>query len=113
MFYDVFAELCAKKGIAPGKAADEIGINRSNVTSWKKSGYTPRGDSLSKIAKYFNVTVDYLTGKDDDSSSSLIDVDLSKVDIGFLGDYKVLTEENKAVLRDMVRLMRERQGGEK
>ena len=62
MFYDAFLSLCADKGVRPGRVADEIGINRGTVTSWKKEGYTPRADQLSKIAKYFDVPTDFLLG---------------------------------------------------
>lgn len=65
MFYDIFLSLCSEKGMKPGRVADEIGINRGTVTSWKKKGYTPRAEVLHKIADYFGVTVDYLLGKVD------------------------------------------------
>ena len=55
MFYDVFIELCNKKGVKPGRVAEECGINRSNVSLWKSRGYTPRGEALNKLAAYFGV----------------------------------------------------------
>lgn len=64
MFYDVFAELCEKRGIKPSKAAEECGINKSNVSNWKNNGYVPRGDALNKIADYFCVSIDYLLGNE-------------------------------------------------
>lgn len=60
MFYSAFLSLCEDKGVKPGRVADEIGINRATVTSWKKAGYTPRADQLSKVAKYFDVPTDFL-----------------------------------------------------
>ena len=60
MFYDSFLSLCVDKGVKPGRAADEMGINRATVTSWKKAGYNPRAEQLDKIAKYFEVPVDFL-----------------------------------------------------
>ena len=30
------------------------------MTNWKNNGYTPRGDTLNKIAEYFNVSIDFL-----------------------------------------------------
>lgn len=60
MFYDIYMELSKQRGISPSKAADEIGINRATVTNWKKKGATPSGETLAKIAEYFNVTVDSL-----------------------------------------------------
>lgn len=68
MFYDVFSKLCEKRGIRPSRAAEECGINKSSVSNWKNNGYVPRGETLNKIADYFNVTTDYLlTGKKDDT----------------------------------------------
>lgn len=60
MFYDIFLQLCRQKGIAPSRAAEEIGINRANVSNWKNKGYTPRGKTLNDVAEYFGVPVDYL-----------------------------------------------------
>ena len=64
MFYDVFFELCEKKGVKPSRAAEECGINKSSVSNWKNNGYMPRGDTLNQIASYFNVSVDYLLGNE-------------------------------------------------
>lgn len=62
MFYDVYADLCKEIGKSPSAVAQELKINKSNVTNWKNNGYTPRGEVLNKIADYFGVTVDYLLG---------------------------------------------------
>ena len=64
MFYDLFCELCRKKGISPTKATVEIGLSRAIGTKWKTTGATPHGETLSKIADYFGVSVDYLLGND-------------------------------------------------
>lgn len=60
MFYDTFKYLCDAKGISCNKAALEIGLSNATPTMWKKRGLTPKGDTLNAIAKYFNVSVDYL-----------------------------------------------------
>ncbi len=64
MFYDVYVSLCNSIGKKPGTVAQELGINKSNVTNWKKQGYTPRGEALQHIADYFDVTTDFLLGKE-------------------------------------------------
>ncbi|QEY33712.1 helix-turn-helix transcriptional regulator [Caproiciproducens galactitolivorans] len=69
MFYDVFAKLCEERGIKPSKAAEECGINKSNVSNWKNNGYVPRSDALNKIADYFGVSVDYLLGNEQKEKS--------------------------------------------
>lgn len=102
MFFDIFYDLCQKKGISCKKATEEMGLSNSITTKWKKTGATPGGDTLQKIAAYFDVSTDYLLGKDGTSDI------LSEVDIAFYGDYQELSEDDKQTLRDMARVMRAR-----
>ena len=60
MFYDVFEELCQKKGVTPKTATRELGLSNSTASKWKKTGATPRGETLKKVAAYFGVTESYL-----------------------------------------------------
>ena len=109
MFFDIFCELCAKKGISPNKAAGEIGLSNSITTKWKKTGATPGGDTLHKIAAYFGVSTDYLLGKEKTPTpKSERQIDLKDVDIAFYGDFVELSDDDQDTIRDMVRVMRER-----
>ena len=63
MFFDIFYDLCKKKGVSCKKAAEDIGLSNSITTKWKKTGATPGGDTLQRIASYFGVSTDYLLGK--------------------------------------------------
>ena len=80
MFFDVFQALCNKKGVSCKKAAEDIGLSNSITTKWKKTGATPGGDTLNRIATYFGVTTDYLLGKDiapaDNGKRSVSDEDI-------------------------------------
>lgn len=71
MFYDVYVELCHNNGKSPSAVAQELGINKSNVSNWKNNGYTPRGAVLNKIAEYFGVSIDYLLGKEQKETPTL------------------------------------------
>lgn len=107
MFYDMYAALCKSKGISLSRAADEIGLSNSTVTKWKKTGATPSGDTLTKVAAYFGVSVDDLI------SDAQTEVGMQDQLIAFYGEYKELSEDDKAVLRDMVRVMRDRRAKKK
>ena len=114
MFYDRFKQLCERKGVSCNKAALEIGLSNATPTKWKKTGATPVGDTLDKIAAYFGVSVDFLMGKENEKTptenserSGSGDI-LDEVDVAFYGDYRQLDEDDKATLRDMARIMRER-----
>lgn len=60
MFYDKFITWCTRKGVKPSVVAQELGIAKSTVTYWKRSGNTPTDVNLSLIADYFEISVDEL-----------------------------------------------------
>lgn len=111
MFYDKFKQLCDSRGISCNKAALEIGLSNATVPKWKKTGFTPRGETLSKIADYFEVSIGYLLDEETEKAPTpqgeRQDI-LDEVDVAFYGDYKELTEDDKETLRAMARVMRER-----
>lgn len=61
-FYSLYCDLCKNADITPSGVANAIGFNRATVTTWKNTGNTPKGDLLIKIAKYFDVPIDFLLG---------------------------------------------------
>lgn len=64
MFWSVLLELCKEKGVSPNHVAGEIGLSSASVTYWK-NGSIPRSLTLSKLADYFDVTPEYLLGKEE------------------------------------------------
>ena len=64
MFYDSYIIWCEKKGVSPTKAALDIGLSCAAPTKRKKSGSTPSGDTMNRLANYFGITVDELLGKE-------------------------------------------------
>lgn len=63
MFYDLFYQLCREKGVSVTRATVEMGLSRTIGTKWKNTGATPNGETLNKIAEYFNVPVGVLLGE--------------------------------------------------
>ena len=59
MFWEKFDALCKKEGKTASAIAKELGVTSAAITGWKK-GAIPRDAVLRRIAKYFNVTVEYL-----------------------------------------------------
>lgn len=74
VFFDKFSSLCKDKGVSHSKAAESIGLNRTVVVKWK-NGSIPSGNTLTKLAAYFNVPVDYLLDKKDASAEALPSAD--------------------------------------
>lgn len=110
MFYDVFRELCERKSKTPSKAADEIGLSNSITTKWKKTGATPGGETLNKIAVYFGVSVDYLLGKEKapaESSEHLVSDD--DIKFALFGGGGEITDEMYDEVRRFAEFVRQRE----
>lgn len=59
MFWDNFMRLCVRERKSPTYVTAELGLSNAAASAWK-NGSIPRRSTLESIAKYFNVTVDYL-----------------------------------------------------
>lgn len=66
MFWDNYVRLCAEKDKSPNGVANELKLSSGSITAWKK-GAVPRITTLQKIADYFNVSVAYLLGEDEEA----------------------------------------------
>ena len=58
-------EIKKEKGWTTKQFADFVGIPRTTVNSWIWKEKVPRIDLLYKMADAFNVTVDYLIGREE------------------------------------------------
>lgn len=110
-FYEKFVMLCEEAGVKPGRAAADCGINRSNVTNWKKSGYTPRGEALHRISQYFHVSADYLLGKTEQRTpvGSALDQQLADIDFALYGEVKDLTDAQKRDVIQFVKFLKQKE----
>lgn len=96
MFWERFDELCSKNNIAPNAVAKIIGVSNATSTKWK-GGSIPNGETLIKIADYFECSIDYLLDRTDEPG-------IAKCKIS--GDIS-LTEEEREVLTLMDTLNQE------
>ncbi len=60
MFWDRFYNLCLKHGTKPNPLGKEISISSGIITKWKNENTLPNGETLIKIADYFDCSIDYL-----------------------------------------------------
>ena len=65
IFWERFYNLCISNNTKPNPVAKEIGISSGIITKWKNIGTLPNGETLIKLADYFNCSVDYLLGRMD------------------------------------------------
>lgn len=64
--YERYLELLEENNCKSADVARETKIHPSTFTDWKKGKSSPKIDKLQKIAEFFNVNVEWLTGASDD-----------------------------------------------
>lgn len=55
-------ELCKKRGISVNELESEIGLGINTIYKWDKA--SPSADKLQRVADYFGVSLDFLTGRE-------------------------------------------------
>lgn len=70
MFWERFYNLCIDNGTKPNAVAKQLGFSSAVCTQWKQRGTTPKVEYLHKIAAYFGVSVDYLSGNSPEPSAA-------------------------------------------
>lgn len=64
-FGKILKLLRCDKDISQRKLSEEFGVTNQTISLWETGQREPDFDTLVKIAKYFNVTTDYLLGIED------------------------------------------------
>ena len=98
-------ELREKAGLSMDQLAKQLGVTKSRVNMWENNGTVPRMNILIQLAKFFDVSTDYLLGNDDAKNLSLEDARLSTLqrNLGKLSEKDLEKAEGmlKAVFMDI------------
>lgn len=101
-FYENYLKLCEKAGKTPSAAALEMGLSKPTVNRWKKGGGATDATAL-KVASYFGVTVEELTGEEQKEKPSTPEGDgLDAKAQATLNKMKKLSPEQQAAFWDML-----------
>lgn len=65
--YEIVKSLCAQKGISVTALCKEFTGSDANLATWKKNNF--KRETIARLADYFNVSTDYLFGRETDTSS--------------------------------------------
>lgn len=88
--------LIKEKGMSRSSFLKAVKMGANQIKYWEKNNTIPPVPTLERIAKFFNVSVDYLTGKTDERVPFINEEDNIKVAL-FGGDTEVTPEMWKEV----------------
>lgn len=101
-FYQRYVELCNKIGKTPSAVALDIGLTKSSVHRWKNGG-KPTDATAIKIASYFNVSVAYLIGTEEEKQSGYIE--LSEIQKNFMQKVARMSDEQIVKIEHFLALL--------
>lgn len=103
IFYENYVRLCASRGESPTAVSKNIGLSNAAPSGWK-SGKKPSQVTLEKLAAYFGVTKDELTGENEQKEKptpgegSRLDVEAK----AFAEKFMQLDESTRALFNKML-----------
>lgn len=110
--YNRIASLCERRGISVGKMCNQLGISRGNLTELKMGRIkTLKSDNLTKIAGYFDTSVDFLLGNEDHLPRAAREREIVMDDFTYAlyNESRDLTPENKEKLLEMAKFFKQQQ----
>ena len=107
--------LIEKNGITKNKLLLDLQLGKNSFVNWESRGTIPTGDTISKIADYFQVSADYLLGRTDDPNQQpgQENITFDEFTYAMYNESKELTNEDKQMLLDFARRLKSRVAEEK
>ena len=97
MFAERVKAVLNSKGITQKTLLEDLNLGKNQFSYWNKTGSTPNGFTVEKIAEYLDVSVDYLLGKTDEKEKAPAKSESSftEAEIAIIKMYRVLDDAGK------------------
>lgn len=105
-FTENVLKLIEQNGISKNKMLKDLGMGTGTFATWQKRGTIPSGETLSKIAAYFNVSTDYLLGNEQKNKLPAEARSLSDIENEILKIYHSLPEDKKQAFMTVARSLK-------
>lgn len=105
-FQEILKNLRTLKEISQAELAKELGVSTGLIGMYENGKRKPSYVMLEAIADYFNVDIDYLTGRESRSTYLLPPEDVLKDDGErvLIKNYRQLSDDGKRAIRSMMKV---------
>ena len=103
-------ELRKEKDVSQTTLGKHLGVGKTTISNYETGYSTPDNEVLIKLAKYFNVSVDYLLGNSEtknpykEEEHELSDDDIITLAAHSIGHLNDLSEEDKEKVRLAIKI---------
>lgn len=112
MFNERLKELRKQHNLTQLEFAKQFHVSNGAVGNWESGQRMPDSDTLSRIADFFNVSVDYVLGRTDEPTTNSLDKQLEGVDFALWGEVHDLTDEEKQDIINFVKFTKSKRKSE-
>lgn len=99
--------LRTQKGLSQKAFADVMHASQNTISQWENGTREPNYEITEQIADYFNVTVDYLLGRE---TQPTLDEQLEGIDFALYGEVHDLTDEEKEDILSYIKFKKSQRG---
>lgn len=89
-------ELSNSKNVSLAEVERKTKLSSGSITKWDKS--SPSVDKIERVAKYFNVSVDYLLGRENAETTTTESLD-EMIDNAMFYDGKPLSDTDREIVK--------------
>ncbi len=111
MFSDKISTLRKENKLTQKQLAAYLNLSANAICEWEKGRSEPNFDTLKKIADYFDVSIDYLLGREDDFGVVKRESPADKDSEELLSLYRELTPSAQEAIKETIRQLVARQNG--
>ena len=105
MFIEIFNELLAEKNLNRKQFSEQSGIPYTTIIGWTNLNRLPDYNALIKISDFFQCSIDYLVGRQDDYNYAVLSVSISKQEEELLQNYRKLSQKNKDIVQTITQAL--------
>ena len=101
----ILKELRVGAGLTQKELAAKLGIGQSTIVGYEKGIREPTVSNLALYAKYFNVSIDYLLGLEDDfgvRTSTPMSDDITAEEKEMIKKIRTLRKESRELIEQMI-----------
>lgn len=108
---NIIRELRREIGCTQNQLADILGVTQDSISLWENDKRVPDTQYIIAMAKFFDVTTDYLLGLSEEYANirfaqAVNELHLSSDEIALLKRYRTMTEKEKALLKQYIELLK-------
>jgi len=98
-------ELRKEKGVTQTELGNAIGVGAYTISKWERGKFVPDIDSIIALADYFECSIDYLVGREDDFGNITVNKSISKESEKILSAINKLSEAKRELVKSLIEML--------